>query len=225
MRPTSAVRTVPSTRTAREVSGECLARTVFTATEVTPVARIGRIYQGLIAQPYPGIIEGPPSSIRPPARFNARTSASTGAFTTASTSASTSARPVDAAAPAITPGTQSQDAPAWISRAHLVQQTYPPGLLGDPARRQRREHEEAYRTAAWGAHLVYRRELRERTTHSPAATRIRRPGQRRSEGYRSQVACSAEDLYYTADVPPVESTDRTHQKCGICLQVKSHPVW
>ncbi|KAJ7615097.1 hypothetical protein DFH06DRAFT_1343952 [Mycena polygramma] len=114
--------------------------------------------------------------------------------------------------------------PVWVSTVQAA--TSAAHLSSQLARRQKRLEQDAYRTAKWGAAILYRRELLEREHRSPSATRVRRPGTRRADGYRELRAqlVTAEDLYYTAHLPPAESTERAHQKCGICLQVKSHPV-
>ncbi|KAJ7884927.1 hypothetical protein B0H13DRAFT_2343428 [Mycena leptocephala] len=56
---------------------------------------------------------------------------------------------------------------------------------------------------------------------SSALTRVRhRNGSRVT---RDDPLCLA-DLYETAARPPCLETTRTHQKCGLCGNVKSHPV-
>ncbi|KAJ7699120.1 hypothetical protein B0H16DRAFT_1749490 [Mycena metata] len=38
------------------------------------------------------------------------------------------------------------------------------------------------------------------------------------------VPLTEDDLYLSADRPPTLKTDRAHQTCSICLNVKAHPV-
>ncbi|KAJ7618266.1 hypothetical protein DFH06DRAFT_1144835 [Mycena polygramma] len=75
--------------------------------------------------------------------------------------------------------------PAWASQAQTL--TLAVDLAAQLARRQKRLEQDAYRTAKWGAAMLYRRELLERQAESTPSsrTRVRRPGTRRAEGYLS----------------------------------------
>ncbi|KAJ7629538.1 hypothetical protein DFH06DRAFT_1338424 [Mycena polygramma] len=106
--------------------------------------------------------------------------------------------------------------PAWASQAQAL--TSAVDLAAQLARRQKRLEQDAYRTAKWGAAMLYRRELLERQSQSTPSsrTRVRRPGTRRADGYREPRAqlVTAADLYYTTHLPPAESTDRCEAGVG-----------
>ncbi|KAJ7079307.1 hypothetical protein C8R43DRAFT_1143265 [Mycena crocata] len=87
-------------------------------------------------------------------------------------------------------------------------------------RRERLERESAARHAQALATAPPRIPL----APAPSATRPRR--RRRNVGWRKDrlKPLTAENLYKTSVRPPVGTTDREHQRCAICLQIKSHPV-
>jgi hypothetical protein len=100
----------------------------------------------------------------------------------------------------------------------------------EAARRQTRLDLDAVRSLEWGAEMVRRRTLigmSSSRSDRPTGIRIRRPGRRRRQiGWRTArvFPLTHDDLYLTAARPQTMYTDRSHHSCGVCLQVKSHPV-
>ncbi|KAJ7860157.1 hypothetical protein B0H13DRAFT_2355763 [Mycena leptocephala] len=88
----------------------------------------------------------------------------------------------------------------------------------------------AMRSLEWGAEMVRRCTLigmSSSRSDRPTGIRIRRPGRRRRQiGWRTArvFPLTHDDLYLTAARPQTMYTDRSHHSCGVCLQVKSHPV-
>ncbi|KAJ7983076.1 hypothetical protein DFH06DRAFT_1318535 [Mycena polygramma] len=114
-------------------------------------------------------------------------------------------------------------------------QPYPPGLLGDSALEGNdRQARQLARREARIASEIEARELRAMRTRSmpqvvipsSAATRIRPPPPPPDPGYRQErdEALTADSLLLNGVRPPTMTTTRTHQSCGICLHIKSHPV-
>jgi hypothetical protein len=96
--------------------------------------------------------------------------------------------------------------------------------------RQRRLGLDAVRSTEWAAELVRRRTLigmSSSRSDRPTGIRIRRPGRRhRRMGWRTSrvFPLDHDNLYLSPDHPQTMFTERAHHSCGICLQVKSHPV-
>ncbi|KAJ7490094.1 hypothetical protein B0H11DRAFT_2229611 [Mycena galericulata] len=104
-------------------------------------------------------------------------------------------------------------------------QPYPPGLLGDTsardaATRQRNrariDAESAAYRAAHPSVVIPRARPRLRPAGLPKA----------SDGSRieREEPLTLESLLSNGVGPPIRSTMREHQKCSICLHIKSHPV-
>ncbi|KAJ7184781.1 hypothetical protein C8R46DRAFT_1026637 [Mycena filopes] len=97
-------------------------------------------------------------------------------------------------------------------------QPYPPGLLGDTARlRSASVTRRELLTAGNALHLDIAREL---------GARLIAPGPRQRSGLRDKraVPLNVDNVLLTSVAPPAKVTDRSHQTCGICLHIKSHPV-
>ncbi|KAJ7456843.1 hypothetical protein B0H11DRAFT_2243723 [Mycena galericulata] len=104
-------------------------------------------------------------------------------------------------------------------------QPYPPGILGDleartaATRERNRARIDAESAAFRAAHpnVVIPR----------TRTRLRPAGQpKASDGARTEREdpLTLESLLANGIAPPARSTTREHQKCSICLHIKSHPV-
>ncbi|KAJ7182630.1 hypothetical protein C8R43DRAFT_1116263 [Mycena crocata] len=59
---------------------------------------------------------------------------------------------------------------------------------------------------------------------APALTIRRRPSKDNGWRVMREVELTATDLYQTDARPPAQGTDRLHQRCSICLQIRSHGV-
>ncbi|KAJ7433174.1 hypothetical protein B0H11DRAFT_2259696 [Mycena galericulata] len=157
--------------------------------------------------------------------------ASTGRSSTSSavrTVASTRSARV-AAATSPTPLRINRGPPSTIPRqlrptAGVRGQPYPPGLLGDLAardaatRQRNRARIDAESAAFRAAHpVVPHVQLPRIRTRRPKAP---------DDGARTlrDEPLTLESLLVNGVAPPMRSTAREHQKCGICLYIKSHPV-
>ncbi|KAJ7450273.1 hypothetical protein B0H11DRAFT_1928299 [Mycena galericulata] len=104
-------------------------------------------------------------------------------------------------------------------------QPYPPGILGDT--RARDEATRARNRARIDAESAAYRAAHPSVVIPRTRTRLRPAGQpKASDGARTEreEPLTLESLLANGVAPPVRSTTRDHQKCSICLQIKSHPV-
>jgi hypothetical protein len=117
--------------------------------------------------------------------------------------------------------------PRRSENSPLSSQPYPPGVLGDSTRqrenvrRARRVAQDAVEVATARARLSVPSVI----VPSLARTRVRAP-RPPDPGWRKErdEPLTVESVLVTNLVPPVMTTDREHQTCGICLHIKSHPV-
>ncbi|KAJ7164593.1 hypothetical protein C8R43DRAFT_1122470 [Mycena crocata] len=114
------------------------------------------------------------------------------------------------------------------SRSRVTTQNYHPQQYTaaelDARYRARRVARDAEEVAAARAALP----PRTMANVSAGATRVRSASERAriTDGWREvrPEDLTAADLFQTAKHPPIGTTDRVHQRCSICLQIKSHAV-
>ncbi|KAJ7625129.1 hypothetical protein DFH06DRAFT_1325211 [Mycena polygramma] len=111
-------------------------------------------------------------------------------------------------------------------RGHSVFQPYPPGLVGAAANRQNAARNAARRARRVAADDLEVEAYRRRHTAVPSVVlRVRAPPPP-DHGSRVErvVALTVDNILCTEVKPPAITTTRSHQTCGICLHIKSHPV-